>query len=246
MLALGAGVLAMSGPGIAAEWRHTITPYVWVAGLSGQTGVGTPLGPLTVDVDVGFSDLLENLDFGGMVAWRSDRDRLSIMADVIYLKLSADRTVQAGPVPVDGSAEADQAVAEASIGYRWNPNVTVYAGLRYFDIDMSLRAVAPPPVGTRAADDDESWVDPMVGALFEIPLSESWTLGLRGDLGGFGVGSDITPQAVLSARWHLSERTTIVGAFRYVDIDYEDGSGRNLFKYDVTIAGPSIGVSFSF
>jgi hypothetical protein len=41
-------------------WQFEITPYILGAGLNGTVGIGG----VTADVDVSFSDLLENLDAG--------------------------------------------------------------------------------------------------------------------------------------------------------------------------------------
>ena len=34
--------------------------------------------------------------------------------------------------------------------------------------------------------------------------------------------------------------------YRALDMDYESGSGNDLFRYDVLTAGPQIGVAFRF
>jgi hypothetical protein len=67
-------VLASAGltPAVAADlapapdtshWRFTVAPYVWGVGLSGDIGL---FGKGPVDVDIPFSDILENLDFAAM------------------------------------------------------------------------------------------------------------------------------------------------------------------------------------
>jgi hypothetical protein len=38
----------------------------------------------------------------------------------------------------------------------------------------------------------------------------------------------------------------VLAAFRYMDMDYEDGSGQNRFIYDMAFSGPAMGVVFSF
>jgi hypothetical protein len=37
-----------------------------------------------------------------------------------------------------------------------------------------------------------------------------------------------------------------LAAYRYMDVDYEDGEGRNYFKYDMAISAPALGVVFTF
>ena len=72
---------------------------------------------------------------------------------------------------------------------------------------------------------------------------------------------DRTSRPLLEARNGLSRRSLggrsaaspsvgvrgdleVVAACRYLDVDHEDGSGADVFKYDMATAGPGIGVSF--
>jgi hypothetical protein len=89
-------------------------------------------------------------------------------------------------------------------------------------------------------------VDPVIGAIYTWPLSDDWTLNLRGDIGGFGVGSDFAWQGMATLRWQFSPRAALGVAYRYLDMDYEDGTGSNFFKYDMAMSGPAMGVIFTF
>ena len=75
VLVTAVAVAIAAPPGAAADWSHTVTPYLWGSGMSGKTAVGTatPAGPLEADVDVGFDDILSNLKFGIMGSYRGDR-----------------------------------------------------------------------------------------------------------------------------------------------------------------------------
>ena len=51
----------MAQPEFADDgWDHSIAVYLWGAGIGGSTASGT-------DIDVGFSTLLDNLNFGAML-----------------------------------------------------------------------------------------------------------------------------------------------------------------------------------
>jgi hypothetical protein len=43
-----------------------------------------------------------------------------------------------------------------------------------------------------------------------------------------------------------ASRTALAIAYRYLDMDYEDGKGSRYFKYDVATSGPAMGVVFTF
>lgn len=249
-LVLAPALLATATPAAAdgAGWSHAISPYLWASGMSGNVAIGTPAGPLEADVDVGFGDILENLKFGGMVAYRGDRGPWTVMADAIYMDLEAERSTSVGPVQVAATVNVEQIAFEADVGYRWTERVTAFVGLRYNSIDSDLDVVrsGPGPGSRRGAGESVQWVDPLIGAIAAIPLSARWSLELRGDVGGFGIGADLAWQAMVTARWRATDRIDVTGSFRYLDVDYEDGSGENLFVYDVTTAGPGLGVTFRF
>jgi opacity protein-like surface antigen len=233
----------------AAEWMHTVTPYLWGSGMSGKTTVGTVAGPLEADVDIGFSDIMSNLKFGIMGSYRGDRaDGWVVMADYLYMSLEADKKSSVGPVLVDTTVEVQQTAAEIDLGYRVTDRVTVFGGLRYNDVDADLDVVrsGPGAGASRAASKGDSWVDPVVGVSARYPVNDTWSVGVRGDIGGFGVGSDLTWQLMATVNWKVREGLEVVAGYRYLDADYEDGSGADVFKYDMVTGGPGIGVSFKF
>lgn len=247
LLATLAGFLAVPAAH-AAEWQHAVTPYLWGSGMSGSTTVGTPLGPLEANVDVGFDDILRNLKMGGMFSYRGERGPWVVMTDAIYMKLGADRQTGGNLLTVDARAEVEQIALEADVGYRVSDAVVAFVGLRYNDIDADLRVArsGPGAGNSRAAGETASWVDPVVGVTAKFPLAERWSLGLRGDVGGFGVGADLAWQAMVSVHWKASNGVEVVGGWRYLDVDYEDGRDANLFRYDVATSGPGLGVTFRF
>jgi len=232
----------------AQEWQHTLTPYLWMSGQSGKAAIGTRLGPVEADVDQSFSDILSNLKIGGMIAYRGDRDRWTVMADAIYMNLETDKAFNAGPIRLDTTAEVKQTLLEADVGYRVEEHTVAFVGLRYNKIDagLSLVSTGPGPGVNRSAGRNESWIDPVIGVVTQLPLNERWSLGLRGDLAGFGIGSDLTWQVMATVHWKASDKLDVVGGYRYQDADYENGSGASLFKYDMVTSGPGLGVSFKF
>jgi opacity protein-like surface antigen len=240
------GVLALGATsGVqAADWTHTLTPYIWGAAMSGQAA----LGPVAADVDLSFSDILNNLKMGGMLSYRGENDRWAILGDAIYMNLGARKTTNTGPIQLDTTVGMQQTALEGDAGYRLTERTLLFAGLRYNDIsaDLSLVRSGPGAGASRAAGASQSWVDPVIGAITEIPLGERWSLGLRGDIGGFGVGSTFAWQAMATVRWQASDNIRVIGGYRYFDMDYEHGSGASLFKYGMAMSGPGLGVAFTF
>jgi len=132
-------------------------------------------------------------------------------------------------------------------------SVDLYAGARYWDIkwelDMDITpgvlAIVPSSVSKGRSS---NWVDPLVGARMDLAFSEDLSLMLRGDIGGFGVGSgsDLAWQVVAGLDWQVNDHMTIGAGYRVVDVDYTDGSGADRTVIDLTFLGPYIGASFAF
>ncbi len=225
-------------PAQAGEWKRELAPYIWGAALEGQSGIG----PVTADVDLSFSDVVDNLETGFQGVYRATKDEWSVSADLVYMGLGATGNGPEGYVRAD--VDMDQIAFELAGGYEVMERLVVFGALRYNDISMEIDTSGP--LGTRSASRDENWIDPVLGAHYTIPFAEQWSFTLRGDVGGFGVGSDFAWQAAGSLRWQANERLGVVAGYRYFDMDYETGSGADRFKYDMVASGPGMGVVFSF
>jgi len=237
-LLAGLALLAAT-PLHAEEWKHELAPYMWGSAMEGTTGIGG----VTADVDVSFGDILDNLEMGFMGMYRGTRDRFSISVDTIFMGLGATERSRNDLAKAD--IDVDQFVLGAAAGYSLTEKFLVLGGLRYNDLSAEVK-VTGPLGNTADAETDESWVDPYLGAQYTIPLSEAWSLNLYGDIGGFGVGSDLAWQGLVTFRWQLTERTGALAAYRYMDVDYESGSGSDRFKYDMAFSGPALGIVFTF
>jgi hypothetical protein len=235
---LAATLLAVT-PLHASEWKHEVAPYLWGAALDGTTGIGN----VTADVDVSFGDILDNLEMAFMGVYRASRDRFSITTDFVYMGLGATERGPGGRLEAD--IDVDQLALEVNAGYEVVERLTLFGGLRYNDLSTEVRARGPLG-NVVGAEGDESWVDPLVGAHYSIPITDVWSATLRGDIGGFGVGSDFAWQGVASFRWQITPRVGTALAYRYMAMDYEDDAPRGRFKYDMTISGPALGVVFTF
>lgn len=166
--------------------------------------------------------------------------RWLLSSDLIYMNL------QQGAEVANGTAEATvtQTFFEVAGGYRIPRAFTLLAGARLVDLGNELSLS-----GTNAnlsGDESKSWVDPFVGAHLIAPLSDRWWLALHGDIGGFGVGSDLAWQGYANIGFCASDLVWVVVGYRALDMDYQEGSGNDLFRYDVLTAGPQIGVAFRF
>ena len=113
--------------------------------------------------------------------------------------------------------------------------------------DLDIKGSGPLGVDIEV-DKSKDWVDAIVGGRVQLDLSEKFTFSLRGDAGGFDIGSssDLVWNLVAALGYELSDRTTLWLGYRHLDIDYDDGSGSSLFEYDVEMTGPVFGLAILF
>ncbi len=237
--------MILSGPPAAAQetatssstdWSFTLTPYLWMAGLEGDIGVG---GLPPADVDVSFRDIIEETDFALMMAAEARRDRWGVLLDVVYLALSQDADTP-GPLFGDASVEVTTAFATMGGAYRaidrTNTDFDAIAGARlwYLDSELDLDAGVLPG---RTGEGSESWVDPIVGARIKHHLGRGFFLTTIADIGGFGVGSDITWETWGTISYEANHWLTLHAGYRHMKVDYESGG----FEFDVKMSGPILG-----
>lgn len=214
------------------DFRYEFTPYLWAAGLDGNTGIG----PATTATSAEFDDILERLDLGLMGTFEARPERRwGFLFDGMYIKLSNSEPIAAGLVDAEITQQMYTAAATYRVAEGRTP-VDVLGGLRYNRLKTEL------DIGSRSVSATEDWVDPFIGARIQIPLSERWTLMGYADIGGFGVGSDNTWQLAGGVNYAFSRNITGKFGYRHLKVDYD----KNDFRYDMATSGVYVGVGFRF
>lgn len=217
--------------------------YMVGASLDGTTRVGD----VTADVDVSFSDILDNLDTGFMFAYRGERGPWSVGLDFSFMELEAKGS---GLGPLGGTSarvESDQYIVQLDVGHALSERLGVYGGVRYTELDADVKVVGGGPLGgTLQRSINESWADPVIGLRYAAPLGARWLLVAKGDVGGFGVASDFTWAATVFTAFNINEHATLMLGYRHIDVDYTTGSGANRFDWDVATGGPAAGFAWRF
>ncbi|MBL9128777.1 MAG: hypothetical protein JNL97_14075 [Verrucomicrobiales bacterium] len=212
-----------------AGWTFETTLYGLAAGMSGEVAVKG----ISADIDMGFDDVLEQLEFGAMGAFRIGYNRWSLTTDVIFMALGASKGAF--------NVEMDQWVVEPAIGYRLCRYFEPLVGFRYNNLSGEIHGPAGPnPTGT------QDWIEPFVGGNVTVPLTRCVGFHVRGDAGGFGAGAELTWQVFPYVNWHISDHWSLQAGYRWVQTHYEAGSGRDFFKYDVLSQGPQAGFTYAF
>jgi hypothetical protein len=125
---------------------------------------------------------------------------------------------------------------EAGMGLRMN-NISMAA-------DISRNVVGGGTSEFINAENSEFWIDPVIIARLSETIHDTWQFQFRGDIGGFGIGSDLTwqLQAYVGYRFSKLFQTTI--GYRIIGMDYDKGTGANRFRYDMNTSGPLIKFGF--
>jgi hypothetical protein len=230
LLFIAAGAYADTASG----WKTEVAPYAWLAGVSGDfTTNGLP-----VSISESLSDIPDVLNFGGMLVVESTKNRAAILFDTAYIKLSDGRTTSGLHMTesVTELAGAYTAIVPESTGVA----LDVLAGLRYWYVKDTVNNIGLVQSGSH------DWVDQFLGIRARWSLTKELLLALRGDVGGFGVESKWSWNAVATVQYSLSDLFSIGAGYRALYGRYENGDFSSQFKYAATLSGPFLGVAFKF
>ena len=199
------------------EWSFRFTPYGWLTSLKGtQTVRGR-----STKVDASFIDIVEKSDslIALMGNFEARNGPFALYGDLVWSKVGIEGGNVRTRTPAPGIAgtvgrtlglDIQMAIVEVGAAYelaRTGPLAfDVLGGVRYWyqEADLSLEVTRTLDIGdlelagTRAFARSGSvdWADPVVGARVRYAVAPGHELFLRGDIGGFGVGSEFSWQAI--------------------------------------------------
>ena len=263
VLACGAPAPAMAADLALApdtsEWRFTLAPYAWGVGLSGDVGL---FGRGPVEVDIPFSDILENLDIAAMGVGEAHNGTWGVFVDLNYTSLSASKSKSKfleTPEPElsvvgEVSAEADIKEFIGTFMGQWRAvdtdqiTLDLMAGARYWNVENEitvkarLTGVGIEVIKELSGSDGASWVDPMIGVKSRIDTNSPFYLTGWGMIGGFGIGSDFNWDVMGGVGYQWTDHFSTVAGYRALGVDYDDDG----FVYDVIQQGVALGAVISF
>jgi hypothetical protein len=212
------------------RWDVFVAPYLVGAAQKGTVAVRGQ----EVDIDVSASDIFSNLEFGAMGLFVARKGRWGFGADAIWMALG--RNVRDTEVDYNQGAFAFYGLR------RLSPAADLTFGLRVNTLQGELTFNR---LGVRVSE-DKTWVDPIAGITLRTPPGRLLQLRVYSEIGGFGVGSDLTWQIFPTVGIGLTNTFSIEFGYRWLDIDYESGEGEGRFAYDVLTQGPVVGVGIRF
>jgi hypothetical protein len=249
-------------------WSFRFTPYGWLTSLNGtQTVRGR-----SAKVDAGFIDIVEKSDtlVGLMGTFEARNGPFALYGDLVWSKIGVEggnvrtRAIAPGVTGTVGrTLELDfqMAIVEVGAAYevaRSGPLAfDVLGGARYWyqEADLSFEVTRTLDIGDLelaggrafARSGSVDWLDPVIGARIRYAVAPGHELFLRGDIGGLGVGSDFSWQAIGGygfdfGRYNGITFSGVIG-YRALSVDYAEGEGRRRYEFDMLQHGPILGLS---
>jgi hypothetical protein len=226
----------------SSGWDFQVTPYAWLAGLGGE--VGTIPGAPPVDVDLKFSDILDDLKFASMVTASARKDPLVFYADTTFVSTSSNVLLGGALFNSVGIKSKTTTLAFAvgrTISESSRGHVDLYAGARAWRLNNKF-TIRSATGALALRKETASWIDPLIGITGRYRASDRWSLFGALELGGFGVGADSEWSVMAGATYDFSERVGLSFGWRHLEVDYS----KTGVVFDVQQSGPFLGATFKF
>ena len=262
---LGLGLsLLLAGSAAAAEgstaggWKFTLAPYMWLSEIHGDVRIGDRSASPTVEFEDIFELMFDGDLIGGALHFEAQHDdRLALFLDVVGthvdpgssgqrggtrgVKSSLFLTEVGGAYRILDHAIDDQRsfILEPLVGARWIHTKNE------FTIETPGNLLVAPQELERESTDDI--YEPFLGARFVVGLVGDLRFSFRGDVGGFGAGSDLSwqiiPLLLYDMGWSpIGKTMDIAAGYRLLDFDFEDGGT----ELDLQFRGPVLGGAIRF
>jgi hypothetical protein len=223
-------------------WQFQITPNVWFPGISGYVSAQ---GAITYR-NLSLPDLFDTYDYGGGIYFEGRKDKWAFFIEPNFYNLSTESKAGGFTANID----LDEWIVEFGGAYQFadlpiesNQGVMfdILLGGRYWSVENDIDISGFP-----RRVDSKGWVDPFVGLRVRMNFTENLYLMARGDIGGFGLGSHFSWQYIFELGYRFTPNLSLMIGYRFLDVNYDHGTGDNYFEYDVTMQGPMVGLSFTF
>ena len=237
---LAALSLAFAAPQASAsgEWEGVVAPYLWGAGITTDLDLDTP--PISGGSDNDFSDLIDEIDGIFQIHGEVQNDRWGFFGDFAFIGLAAEeeRTVF--------DSESDLDVRLSELAFVWSPaegkfqGFEAFGGLRRVEVDFTSDLTPHNPVLPLVrVDFNEDYNDFLLGARYTFPLSDRWSLTLRGD-GSFG-DTDGTWGGSAMFGYKGGHGDWLLG-YRFLSGNFNNDNG----DLDIALSGFQVGYGFRF
>lgn len=231
----GAGAAPAYGRTDSKKWQFEIIPYVWMAGVHGTAETRR----FSRDFDVSFGDILDNFDMGLMGAIQARSGRWALFADIAFVDVSTDVS---GPRGRSVGFDPKYFLGELAAFYRLskdpsakNGTLEAMLGMRYQQFDLNAKGFRGNELNA-----SRNTLDPIVGLRYRRDLGKKIYVVLEGDVGGFGLDSDLTYGFWPTFGYQLSRKYDLLLGYRYLFTDVSNDNA----SVDYSLRGPVLGFRY--
>jgi hypothetical protein len=220
-------------------WHFVVAPYLWLTGIHGTAGTSNR----EISVHASAGDLLSHFRFGLMGLVEADHKRIVLPLDIIWARLGDNQALPFPNLPsTTAELKVDEFILTPKVGYRLldqgKLKIDALTGFRYWHLGQNLQ-FSPSRLGLNFST-SQNWVDPLVGGRILGALTPKIDVVIAGDVGGWGVGSQLDYQVVGVLGYKLNPKWTLQAGWRYLDVNY-----RSKTVFDVAMSGVALGVSIN-
>lgn len=225
----------------SSDWEFAFAPYLYASGISGTVGARGRV----LEVDASFGNVLENLDIGLMGTMEARKGKFVFVSDLIWTKMSAERDTPGGLYST-AKLGVNLFIFDPEVGYRLvdseKGSFDALGGVRIWSVENNLNLTTGLLPGFDVSQ-RKSWAAPVVGFRGLLNVSPKFFLSTKFDIGGAGIGADLTTQFYGGAGYRVTPKIALLGGYRYLQVDYDDSEG---FLFDTKMNGFVFGAKFNF
>lgn len=239
--------LAIASPALAqGEWRFSITPSVWAAGLNGDIRIGEevdlPFGEVADELRVNYNDAFGGTEIAGALAFEATNGRIGIIAEGFALDVS-DGAEAPEIFSETAEVQVDHLILSVAGTYRVrpaNPSIDLLFGARHYDVDVTMAILRDGAVD-RSGSASEDWTDVIAGTRLLYDIGDKWWALGHFDVGGWG--SEISYQLNLAGGYRFSRSASATLGYRIIGTDHQV----KVFHYSsMKISGLYAGLKFAW
>ncbi|MBN9512730.1 MAG: hypothetical protein J0H97_04970 [Alphaproteobacteria bacterium] len=258
-------------------WRFNASTYAWFTSVSGNTTARGQIFDVNAGFFDIVSNSSSIAAFNAY--FEANKGPVGFYADLVWSNLGFSKSAARYRNPLAGlnvngvvNAQLNYTMTIVEVGgiyevSRWSHSPTSFTaadalfGFRYWNnsVTASLDALMTADLynlGFERSRDiavaksgNLEWVDPVIGFRVRHQFTPSQTAFLRGDVGGFGLGSQFSWQAVAAYAyaWQFDgyQLAATLG-YRALAASYTTGTGIDTRGIDLVLHGPLIGFSIKF
>ncbi len=238
---LAAALILSATAATAEEWTGRVTLYGWLPAAELDTTIDRPGGGVSGGASSGVDDILDALNFAAFATVEARRGRLGLIGDFVYTDLGVDETGAGG---VRRDLDLSLFMGTGAVAWRaWDDgrgHLDLLGGGRMVSADVGVSRSGA--VVSASASRTKTYVEPLVGLRAGYAVNDRLALTALGDVGGFGVGSELTWELFGGVSYAFTDRIRGEIGYRYLAIDYNSGGA----ELDAQLHGPAIGVTVGF